>query len=84
MTPVLDSTAERPKSLTTPQLEVVERVWQLAGWLPVSGYGLFALAAIVAANHTLAATLTSVEFDDPKSVASAVRALHDSREHLWR
>jgi hypothetical protein len=63
---------------------MVQRVWQLAGWPPVSGYGMVALAATVSANGSLTATLTSVEFDDASSVAKAVKALHDSREHMWK
>jgi hypothetical protein len=84
MTTSLEATAARPKILTTRQLEMVQRVWQLAGWSPVSGYGLVALAASVAANGQLTATLTSVDFDDASSVANAVQALHDSRARMWK
>ncbi len=63
---------------------MVQRVWQIAGWPPVVGYGLVALAATVAANGPLTETLTSVDFDDEGSVANAVRALHDSRARMWK
>lgn len=63
---------------------MVQRVWQLAGWPPVSGYGIVALAATVAANGPLTATVTSVDFDDASSVANAVKALHESRAHIWK
>jgi hypothetical protein len=84
MTSSMEATAARPKILSTQQLEMVQRVWQLAGWPPVSGYGIVVLAATLAANDPLAATLTSVDFDDASSVANAVRALHDSRAHMWK
>ena len=78
------ATIARPTTLTTLQLAKVLRVWRAAGWLPVSGYEITALAAIVAANGPLTETLTSVDFDDAGSVANAVRALHDSRDRMWR
>jgi hypothetical protein len=84
MTTSLEATAARPKILTLQQLVMVQRVWQLAGWPPVSGYGMFALAATVAANGPLTATLTSVDFDDASSVAYAVRTLHDARARMWK
>ena len=62
----------------------MQRVWQLAGWPLVSGYGMVALAATVAANGPLTATLTSVDFDDASSVANAVQALHDARARMWK
>ena len=84
MTTSLEATAARPKILTSQQLEMVKGVCQLAGWSPVSGYGMVALAATVAANGALTATLTSVDFDDASSVANAVRALHDARARMWK
>jgi hypothetical protein len=63
---------------------MVQRVWQIAGWPPVSGYGIVALAATVAADGTLTETLAAVDFDDASSVANAVRALRDSRARTWR
>jgi hypothetical protein len=84
MTSSLVATDARPIILTTSQLEMVQRVWQLAGWPPLSGYGIVALGATVAVNGPLAATLTSVDFDDASSVANAVRVLHDSRAHTWK
>ena len=84
MTTSLESTAAQPKILTTSQLEMVQRVWQVAGWSPVSGYGIVVLAAVVAANAPLAAVLTSVDFDDATSVANAVRSLHESRQRMWK
>ena len=84
MTSSLEAAAARPKILTTQQLEIVQRVWQLAGWPPVSGYGMVALAATVGANGPLTATLTSVHFDDASSVANAVKALHESRARMWK
>jgi hypothetical protein len=84
MTSSLETTTARPKILTTPQLEMVQRVWQLASWPPVSGYGIVALATAAAANGLLIATLTSVDFDDASSVSNAVKALHDSRTRIWK
>jgi hypothetical protein len=84
MSPVLDATTDRPNFLTTPQFEIVLRVWRLTGWPPLCGYGVFALSATIAANKALTATLTSVDFDSPTSVANAVSALHDSRERMWK
>jgi hypothetical protein len=84
MTSTLEATASRPRILTAKQLEMVQRVCHLAGWPPVSGYGIVALAATVAANGPLTATLTSVDFDDASSVANAVKALHESRAHIWK
>jgi hypothetical protein len=77
-------TATRSASLTTPQLETVRRLWQLAGVAPTFGYGTAALAAAVASNHALADTLTSVDFDDSGSVANAVETLSQWREHVSR
>lgn len=85
MTPsAVEATATQPRSLTTSQLDVLLRVWRLAGWLPASGYELVLMAAIVAANGPLTATLTSVDFDDASSVANAVSALHDLPQHVAR
>jgi hypothetical protein len=84
MTTARESTIARPTTLTTPQLAKVLRVWRAAGWLPVSGYEIVALAAIVAANGPLTETLTSVDFDDAGSVANAVTALLESRDRMWR
>ena len=84
MTASREATVARPKNLTTPQLAMVQRVWQIAGWPPVSGYGIVALAATVAADGTLTETLAAVDFDDASSVANAVRALRDSRARTWR
>ena len=80
MTPSLNDTAPRSASLTTPQLETVQRLWHIAGLAPTSGYGTAALAATVASNYALADTLTSVDFNDFGSVANAVEALLQWRE----
>jgi hypothetical protein len=80
MTPSLNDTAPRSASLTTPQLETVQRLWHIAGLAPTSGYGTAALAATVASNYALADTLTSVNFNDFGSVANAVDALLQWRE----
>jgi len=74
-----ETTTAPPHSLSAPELQLVQRVWQRAGWPPVDGYGTLALAAVVAANRPLAEVLTSVDLDDASSVANAVRALHEAR-----
>jgi hypothetical protein len=84
VTPPLDATTARQPSLTTAQLAMVQRVWHLAGWPPVSGYGTVVLAVTVAANGPLAATLTTVDFDDASSVAHAVEALCCARVRMWK
>ena len=84
MTLTFETTTGPPHSLTAPELKMVQRVWQSAGWPPVDGYGTLALAAVVAANRQLADVLTSVDFDDASSVANAVRALHEARQRMWK
>ncbi|MEY2521763.1 MAG: hypothetical protein QOJ66_328 [Ilumatobacteraceae bacterium] len=80
MTPSLNYTALRSASLTTSQLETVQRLWHIAGLTPTSGYGTAALAATVASNDALAEALMSVDFDDSPSVATGVEALLRWRE----
>ena len=81
MTNSFKATPGQP-SLTTAQLEMVQRVWRIAGWPPVTGYGILVLAAVVAANAPLAATLTTVDSDDANAVAAAVEALRCSRGRM--
>jgi hypothetical protein len=63
---------------------MVLRVWRAAGWPHIDSYGTLALGFTVAANATLAATLTAVDFDDATSVAHAVKALREARERMWK
>ena len=71
-------------SLTTSHLETVQRVWRIAGLPPTSGYAATFLAIAVATDQTLAATLTTVDFDDADSVANAVEELLQWRQHTFR
>jgi hypothetical protein len=80
MTPQIDV---RPGSLTGSQLAAAERLWQLAGLPPVSGYGTALLAIGVASDPTLADMLPFVQFDDPDSVTAAVEALLEWRQRTF-
>jgi hypothetical protein len=84
MTISLEAPPTRSASLTTSQLESVQRVWHIAGLPPTSGYSATFLAKAVASNQTLAATLTTVDFDDAESVAIAVEELLQWRQHAFR
>jgi hypothetical protein len=75
---------KRSASLTTSQLQSVQRVWQTAGFPAVSGYAATFLAMAVASDPTIAATLTSVDFDDVDSVTNAVEQLTRWREQAFR
>ena len=65
----------RSASLNTRQLETLHRLWLIAGFPPLSGYGTVLLAVAVAADHPLADTVTSVDFNQPGSVDDAVEVL---------
>ena len=84
MTPSLNDIAPRSASLTTPEVDTLQHLWQIAGLAPTSGYGTAALAATVASTDALADTLTSVDFDDSHSVANGVEALLRWRECTWK
>ena len=84
MTTSLEATPTRSASLTTSQLESVQRVWHLAGLPPTSGYAATFLAMTVSSDPTLAATLTTVDFDDAESVANAVAQLLQWRRQAFR
>ena len=84
MTVSLEAPPNRSASLTTSQLETVQRVWDSARLPPISGYAATFLALAVATNPTLAATLTTVNFDEADSVAAAVEALLLLRQRTLR
>ena len=84
MTVSLEATPTRSASLTTSQLASVQRVWHIAGLPPASGYAAAFLAMAVASDQTLAATLTTVDFDDADSVANAISALLQWRQQSFR
>jgi hypothetical protein len=70
--------------LTTSHLETVQRVWRIAGLPPTYGYAATFLAIAVATDQTLAARLTTVDFDDADSLANAVEELLQWRQHTFR
>jgi hypothetical protein len=84
MTVSLEAPPTRSASLTTLQLETVQRVWEIAGLAPTSGYSATLQAMAVATNQTLAATLDTVDFDDPDSVSNAVKQLLQWRQRTFR
>jgi hypothetical protein len=73
----------RTASLTSSQLATTERLWQIAGLPPVTGYGSALLAIGVASDPTLANLLPLVQFDDADSVAAAVEALREWRQRTF-
>jgi len=75
MTPSLVAPPARSASLSTSQLESVQRVWRIAGLPTVSGFAATVLAMTVASTPALAATLTTVDFDDVDAVTNAVEEL---------
>src|SRR6476659_3413650 len=75
MTLRIDVPASRLATLTASQLETVQRLWSLAGLPPLTGYGAVFLAIAVGADRAVARRVTSVDFNDPYSVAGAVEAL---------
>jgi hypothetical protein len=80
MTVSLDVPSARSASLTSPQLATLQLLWHGAGLPPVLGYGIAVLAMSVAADRTFADMLSSVDFDDARSVADAVEALLQWRQ----
>ena len=84
MTVSLEAPPAPSASLTTSQLEAVQRVWDIAGLPPTSGYAATFLALAVATNPTLAETLTTINFDEADSVATAVEALLRWRQRTFR
>ena len=84
MTISLEAPPTRSASLTTPRLESLQRVWHIAGLPPTSGYAATVLAMAVASDQTLAATLTTVDFDDAEAVANAVEELLQWRQQAFR
>jgi hypothetical protein len=83
MTHQIEVSTVRPASLTSSQLATTERLWQLAGLPPVSGYGTALLAIGVASDPTLSDMLPSVHFDDADSVSAAVEALVQWRQRTF-
>lgn len=79
----LQTSPTRSATLTTAQLESVQRVWEIAGLPPTCGYAATFLAMAVASHPALAATLTSVDFDDAESVLNAVEELGWWRRHAF-
>ncbi len=79
----LRTSPARSATLTTQQLESVRRVWHIAGLPSTSGYATAFLAIAVASNPTLAARLTSVDFDDAESALNAVEELGRWRHHAF-
>jgi len=67
-------------SLTSPQIAALQHLWQIAGWQPVSGYGIAVLAMSAASDRTLADMLSSVDFNDAASVTDASDALLQWRQ----
>jgi hypothetical protein len=61
--------------LTTSQIEILQRLWCAAGLSPTCGYETVTLAIAVASDQTLVTILTSVNFDDPCSVATSLESL---------
>jgi hypothetical protein len=65
----------RSASLTSAELATLQRLWQIAGWTAVSGYGSALLAIAAASDSMLADWLRCVDFDNASSVRDAVEAL---------
>ena len=84
MTVSFEAPPARSTSLTSSQLETVQCVWDRAGLPPTSGYAAAFLATAVATNAIPAATLTTVNFDEAESVAAAVEALVQWRQHTFQ
>ena len=83
MTHQMEVRSARPASLTSSLFATAERLWQLAGLPPVSGYASALLAIGVASDPTLADMLPAVHFDDADSVTAAVEALLDWRRRTF-
>jgi hypothetical protein len=84
MTVSLEAPPARSASLTTSQLETLQRVWGIGGLPPASGYAATFVAMAAATDQTLAATLAVVDFDDADSVTSAVAELLGWRQRTFR
>jgi hypothetical protein len=83
MTHLLEVPTARSASLTSSQLATVQRLWQLAGLPPVSGYGAALLATAVASDPTFADMLPLIDFDNAGSVADAAEALLQWRQRTF-
>ncbi|MCW2751834.1 MAG: hypothetical protein JWR83_2944 [Aeromicrobium sp.] len=83
MTHQIEVRTVHPVSLTISELATTERLWQLAGLPPVSGYGTALLAIGVASDARIVDMLPSVDFDDSDSVAAAVEALLQWRQRTF-
>ena len=75
MTVSLQAPPASSATVTSSQLETVQRVWNLAGLAPTSGHATTFVAMAVATERSLLEALTTVDFDDPESVARAVEML---------
>jgi hypothetical protein len=72
-------------SLTTSEFTTLQRLWRLAELPPTHGYATAVVAIVAASDHSLAAILAVVDFDDAHSVAFALEALrngHSDFRHL--
>ena len=75
MTLYLRRRSAYPAGLTASQLIALERVWEMAGMMPMKGYERVFLVAAVSADPGLVETLSSVDLNDSESVANAVSDL---------
>ncbi|MCU1395595.1 MAG: hypothetical protein JWM34_4023 [Ilumatobacteraceae bacterium] len=83
MTQLNDAPPVRSASLTGPQLEIAQRLWNLAGLPPVSGYASALLAVGLGSDPVVAERLLSVDFDNATSVADAVDVLRQWRQRTF-
>jgi hypothetical protein len=65
------------------QIAPLQRLWEIAGLPPVSGYGSVILGMAAASDPTFAATLSEVDFDDCVSISDAVNALLRWRQRTF-
>jgi hypothetical protein len=83
-----EATQQRSPSVTGAEFVAVQRVWSIAGWPSVSGYGAAVLAVLLASAPELVDLASSIDADDATAVAAAVDALlqwrDDAEQHLFR
>ena len=68
--------------LTALELTALERLWEIAGLMPMSGYEGVFLVAAVSSDSGPVQTLSSVDLDDSESVTNAVAALLQWRQRV--
>lgn len=78
------ATRSRSSSVTTSELEAVQRLWSIAGLPATSGYGAVILAVLLASAPALVDMVSSIDFDDADAVADAVDALLRWRDDVQR